>query len=163
MNQQPWRDKAILRLHYVTEADYCAAAALRVALEKAERSELRQKLEEFRCDHCRHVRDLRKVVREEGGSLKLPCNEAQYFQDERDALTVSESDEEIIRCLQTIVESTSSLYTQALEYDLPGPIPVVLENGLTDVLRHQAWLEEALGPEEKPIILRALTFPVLFG
>lgn len=159
MSRELWWGRALLKLHYVTEADYCAAAAYRTALEIAETPQLRERFEEFRCDHSRHIRDLRKVTREEGGCLKLPYKKAQYFQDERERLATSESDDEITRCLQTMTEFTSSFYEEVLEYDLPGPIPVVLKNGLTDVLRHRAWLKDVLALEAQPGIFGALPLP----
>lgn len=158
MNQKPKWIKSILKLHYLTEADYSAAATYGEALIKTETPLWREKFKEFHDDHCRHIRDLREVIHEEADHLKLPCEETQYFQEERAELESCESDEEIVRVLMKITEYAITLYGETMELDLPNPIPVVLQNGLTDVLRHQAWLKGILAKEEKPILLKPNPF-----
>jgi len=160
MNHKASWIKKILRLHYLTEADFSAAIAYQEALTRAEAPFFREKFEEFRIDHRRHIRDLQEVLQEEEDSLRLPCEEPQYFHPEREELENCRSDREIMRILKSTTDCTTVLYGEAIELDFPAPLSIMLQNGFTDVLRHRAWLKANLKKEEKPTLLNPN--PLLF-
>lgn len=126
--------------------DQDAIEAYTAAAERIEDASICERLDEFRADHERHVRDLSEIVRDMG----MTAPEAPEVNREvaRVAIIMSKmgGDHGILMGLKSTEDQTNFAYEHAVKHaDITDEVRSVLELNLSDEQRHRAWIEDQLG------------------
>ncbi|MFW5824469.1 MAG: DUF2383 domain-containing protein [Marinobacter sp.] len=131
-------------LNDLIELDYDAIAAYQSAIERLENDSYRRKLSEFLKDHQRHIEELSKLVRKEGGTPPDEGDAKKVLTQGKVVLADLAGDDAILKAMKSNEEQTNSKYEKAVETGYPDPIQTVLQAGLADERRHKAWIETTL-------------------
>lgn len=126
--------------------DLDAIEAYRNAAEGIEDASFRERLNEFRGDHERHVRDLSEVVQRMG--LTPPEEPDVNRQVARIAAIMSKmgGDRGVLMGLKSMEDQTNFAYEHAVKNaSLSDELRSVLELNFSDEQRHLAWIAEQLG------------------
>lgn len=126
--------------------DLDAIEAYRNAADGIEDASLRERLDEFRGDHERHVRDLSEVVQRMG--LTPPEEPDVNRQVAHVAAIMSKmgGDRGVLVGLKSMEDQTNFAYEHAVKNgSLSDEVRSVLELNFSDEQRHLAWIVEQLG------------------
>lgn len=145
MTQEVNAENAIRNLSGLIELDYDAVAVYEEAIQRIEDPICRAKLMEFLADHKQHIRALSHALHEEVG-LEPGCPRAKRtHKTTRLEFNDLVGDKAIMKAIKSTTDLTSTKYEEAVGNKYPGAVNILLENSFIDKLRHQAWVEEAIG------------------
>jgi uncharacterized protein (TIGR02284 family) len=136
--------EVVSKLNNLIELDYDAIAAYQSAIERLENQSYKTKLGEFLADHQRHITELSKAVREEGGEPQSDGDAKKVLTKGKVVLADLMGDEAILKAMKTNEDQTTSKYEKALTDGFPESIQPILQKGLADERRHKAWLETTI-------------------
>lgn len=129
----------------LVEVDFDAISAYDTAIDRLEDRQAKERLQEFKTDHERHVRELQDVIEQLGGSPPVEGDMKAVLTKGKVALGALSGDEAILKAMKSNEDQTNSAYEEAVQHpDAGGDIKALLERGLADERRHRAWLEERL-------------------
>jgi competence protein ComEA len=121
--------------------DMAAVEAYGVATRACKAPDISRRLQEFRQDHERHVRDLSKVLRDAGAEPpEEPDERGQCIRSYTD-LSARE-DRTALIAMRGNEELTNDAYTSALASDLPEELRGIIEANWQDERRHIRWITE---------------------
>lgn len=126
------------------ELDYDAIAAYKAAIERLDNAAYKAKLTEFLGDHERHVVELGKAVREQGGTPPTEGDAMKIMTKGKVVIADLFGDEAILKAMRANEEVTNKKYEEAVEEGYPEPIQALVRKGLADERRHKGWLETTL-------------------
>lgn len=124
--------------------DYDAIAAYKSAIERLDNAEYRTKLTEFMGDHEKHVKELGKAVRNEGGTPPTEGGAMQILTKGKVVIAGLLGDEAILKAMEANEVVTNTKYEEAVETGYPEQIQALLRQGLADERRHKEWLSAAI-------------------
>jgi len=129
----------------LVEVDFDAISAYDTAINRLEDREAKQRLQEFKADHERHVRDLQATIDRLGGSPPVEGDMKAVLTKGKVALGAMSGDTAILQAMKSNEDETNTAYEEAVEHPDASPeIRELLERNLADERRHRAWLEERL-------------------
>lgn len=134
----------ISELGDLIELDYDAIAAYKAAIERLENAAYKKKLTEFLGDHKKHVVELGKAMRKEGGTPPTEGDAMKLLTKGKVVLAGLVSDEAILKAMRANEEVTNTKYEEALETNYPATIQTLVRKGLADERRHKDWLVTTL-------------------
>ena len=134
----------------LVELDFDAIEAYRVALPRLDRVEFREQFAEFMADHARHVRELSALMQQAGWQAPQSADLKQFVTKGKVLLgNLVGGDRAILAAMSTNEDDTNRAYERGVDrLDLPADLRGVLEHGLADERRHQAWIEQRLAVME---------------
>jgi uncharacterized protein (TIGR02284 family) len=138
------RDEIARHLNNLIELDYDAIAAYDAAIERLEDVGYKNKLQEFRDDHKRHVEELGKLVQAQGKDPSASGDVMKILTKGQVVIGGLAGDGAILEAMKLNEDQTNSKYERAVDEDFPQAIHQALEQGLADERRHRAWIEETL-------------------
>ncbi len=124
--------------------DYDAIAAYESAIERLDTAEYKTKLTEFMGDHKRHVEELGKAVRSEGGDPPIEGGAMKMLTKGKVVIADLAGDEAILKAMNANEKVTNTKYEEMVETDYAEPIQAMLRQGLSDERRHKDWIEATL-------------------
>lgn len=131
-------------LNDLIHLDYDAIAAYQSAIERLDSAEYKAKLTDFMGDHNRHVEELGKVVRSEGGTAPTEGDAMKILTKGKVVIAGLAGDEAILKAMRANEEVTNTKYEDAVEEGFAGPVQEILRRGLADERRHKDWLEATI-------------------
>jgi uncharacterized protein (TIGR02284 family) len=134
------REKIIDTMNDLIKLDLSAVSAYEQAIDACENQEFKLKLEEFKGDHHRHVRDLSVQVKSMGGEPAVTRDIKGFLIEAFTAIT-SHGDRSAILTMRGNEELTNRSYASALEKDLPVDVRTIVEQNYEDEKRHLSWLK----------------------
>lgn len=134
----------ISELSDLIEVDYDAIAAYQAAIERLDSAAYKKKLTEFLGDHKRHVVELGKAMRKEGGTPPTEGDAMKILTKGKVVLAGLVNDKAILKAMRANEEVTNTKYEEALETGYPEPIQALVRKGLADERRHKDWLVTTL-------------------
>lgn len=137
-------EKIISGLNDLMELDYDAIAAYRTAIDRLESAAYKVNLTEFMGDHERHVEELGRVIRDEGGRPAVEGDAKKVLTQGKVVLADLAGDQAILKAMKSNEEQTNSKYEEAVDAGYPEHIQAILKRGLSDERLHRAWLIETL-------------------
>jgi rubrerythrin len=134
-------------LKALIELDYDAVEAYEAAIKRIENTEYKQKLDGFREDHLRHIRDISKLLEQQNESAPTgPDHTKQYLAKGKVIMAGLIGDKTILSALSSNETDTNTAYDKMLERtDLWEGAKEIIKKGAEDEHRHKAWLESVLG------------------
>lgn len=137
-------DTIVKKLDDLIELDYDAIAAYKEAVDRFENPAFKTRLKEFLGDHERHVEELSKSVRAEGGTPPTSGDFKKVLTKGQVVLADLGDDKAILKAMKINEDQTNSKYEQAVEEGFPDHIQTLLEQGLSDERRHREWIKETI-------------------
>jgi rubrerythrin len=132
------------------QLDYDAAAAYEVAIERLQDRDYASQIAGFRLDHQRHIRQLRELIADLGGTVRTPPRAAGPFEVALRSLGSLAGDRARLiafRMNELQVRARYDAYA-ARANAWPPHIKRVIDMGALDEERHYRWVTEVLGQEE---------------
>lgn len=126
------------------EVDYDAIAAYKAAIDRLDSAEFKTQLTEFMGDHERHVEELGKVVRSEGGTPPTGGDAMKIMTKGKVVIAGLVGDEAILMAMNANEKVTNTKYEEAVENGYAEHIQTLLRKGLDDERRHKQWIEATL-------------------
>ncbi|HEY0526164.1 MAG TPA: DUF2383 domain-containing protein [Stellaceae bacterium] len=133
--------------HLVTLAqlDIDAARAYVQAVDAIDIPSIRDRLDDFRQDHERHVRELSEVIRWMGGEPPERAPDVKgFFIAGYTAIRSTMGIAGALRAMKTNEMMTNAIYERALAIDLPDDVRGLIERNREDERRHLAYIESVL-------------------
>jgi len=134
----------------LTELEYDAVEAYRVAVERLTDRENQRQLNTFLADHQRHVTELSGFMRSmgetppDGGDLKQVLTKGKVY------LGSIFGDRAILMVMKSNEDDTNTAYERAIaRTDLTLPLRSLLEQHLVDERRHRAWMERRVSDSDR--------------
>ena len=125
--------------------DRSAISAYNSAIGRIEKLEFKQRLQEFRNDHDRHIRELEGLISELGGTPPTGAGIKSMLTQGKVAIGSLFGDKAILGAMKTNEDDTNDAYERAVDReDVPASAVPVLERGLADERRHRQWIEETI-------------------
>lgn len=124
--------------------DYDAIAAYQAAIERLDNAEYKTNLAEFMGDHERHIEELSKVVRSEGGTPPDEGGALKILTKGKVVIAGLVGDEAILKAMRANEEVTNTKYEEAVGTGYAEPIQAILRQGLADERRHKDWIAATL-------------------
>ena len=127
----------------MAELDAEAAEAYRIAAEYTENVALRDKLEEFRADHLRHVETFNRMLAA-AGVAEVPAD----LDEDSSAVTMLAASMGTMGVRATVMamianeQLTTAMYEAAMELPFEDEVARILEVHMADEQRHLDWLSE---------------------
>jgi ferritin-like metal-binding protein YciE len=130
------------------ELDYDAIGAYEAAIIRLERAEYRKKLQEFKEDHERHVKELTAFLTTLGKATPSgPDNTKSLMAKAKVILGSIIGDGKILSAMLSNEADTNTAYERMNKRadELPGSnIHKIIARGLEDEIKHKNWLETVL-------------------
>ncbi|TFL19874.1 ferritin-like domain-containing protein [Jannaschia formosa] len=121
-----------------------AIAAYESTIEKLSNSAASAKIEEFRQDHLRHLRELEDAARECGAEIPADTDAKAMLTQGKVAIAALGSDDTILSAMSTNENDTIAAYRNSCENSvMPASMRPMLERALKDEERHKAWMDSA--------------------
>jgi rubrerythrin len=129
----------------LAQLDIDAAQAYEQAIDGIDIPEIRDRLDDFREDHERHVDELSAAITRLGG--EPPRREADFKGYVIEGYTAVRSAMGIAGALRAMKNNeilANTIYEQALSLDLPDDVKAIIERNREDERRHLAYIEAVL-------------------
>jgi uncharacterized protein (TIGR02284 family) len=137
--------QVIERLESLMQLDHNAVQAYEQAIARIDIPAVREKLEEFRADHERHIVDLDVSIRQLGGEPEELSRDLKgTLLEGFTALRSVAGTEGALKAMKTNEQLTNRQYDDALSLDLPQEIREVLERNRDDERRHLAFIDASI-------------------
>jgi uncharacterized protein (TIGR02284 family) len=135
----------VKRLIDLCQLDIDASNAYEQAIKNVDDANIRQKLEQFRGDHERHVNDLSSHIRRHGGEPPehkpgVKGFVLQGFTAIRSAIGT----ESALKAMRSNENLTNRTYADALEWDTPDDVKQLIRKNYEDEQRHLRYIEDCL-------------------
>ncbi len=135
----------IERLESLMQLDHNAVSAYDQAIERVDVPAVREKLEEFKADHERHIVDLDTLIRRLGGTPKEISRDVKGSLIEGfTALRSITGTEGSLKAMKSNEQLTNRQYDDALSLELPDEVREVVERNRDDERRHLAFIEASI-------------------
>jgi uncharacterized protein (TIGR02284 family) len=134
----------ISELSDLIKLDYDAIAAYKSAIDRLDNADYRAKLTEFLGDHERHIKELGKAVRNEGGTPPTEGGLMKILTKGKVVIASLLGDEAILKAMKANEEVTNTKYEEAVETGYADSIQTILRQGLADERRHKDWISAAI-------------------
>jgi rubrerythrin len=146
-------------LKHLIALDFDAMTAYQAAIDRLASPRYRRALKEFMTDHWRHTQQLTPIVEELGDIAPTRADAKRILTKGRVLLGQLAGDRGILIAMHSNEEGTHGAYAHAsARPDLPLHIREMLQNALSDELRHRTWIERTLG-QKKPLPISHSTTP----
>lgn len=139
------QDSLIGLLKQLTELEYDAIEAYKVAVDRLEDVGGKRQLGTFMADHQRHVQELSRQLRTlgveapDGPDMKQVLTKGKVF------LGALLGDRAIFGAMKTNEDDTNTAYERAAaRTDVPTHLHAIFESHLADERRHRQWIESWL-------------------
>ncbi len=138
--------KDILKhLGNLCQLDIDAHSSYEQAIQNVDDAGIRQKLEQFKNDHERHITELSNHIRKHGGQPpEHRPGFKGFFLQGFTAIRAATGTEGALKAMRGNEETTNKHYSEAVEWDMPDDIKQVIKKGYEDEQRHLRYIEDAL-------------------
>ena len=137
----------------LVELDYAAIASYQEAIESVENVEYRRKLEAFRQDHERHIKECSALLKEQGKEDPTSAGIKQIFTQGKIMFANLMGDKAILKALKNNEDDTNTAYERLNLH--PGKTyeaSNILAKGLEDEQRHRSWLLKTIAMKEEALV-----------
>lgn len=130
-------------LQDLIELDYDAVEAYEAAINRIDNGEYKAKLNEFKEDHRRHIREIGMVLKNHNQDVPSgPSLGKQWLTKGKVVLGNIVGDSGIISAMRSNEIDTNTAYERMVKRsDLWEDIVEILRHGYEDEKRHKAWLD----------------------
>ncbi|WP_434386932.1 ferritin-like domain-containing protein [Melittangium boletus] len=133
------------KLRSLAQLDVDAVGAYDAALARVREPLVRERLNEFRADHVRHVRDLNTFIVELGGEpLELRPDLKGAAMKGLTAMTSLMGTEAALMAMLGNEEITNRVYEMALHFEWSAPVRRLVQSHRRDEERHITWIRDAV-------------------
>ncbi len=125
--------------------EYDALAAYDSAIPRLENAEFRERLQEFRADHQRHIEELGAAIAQLGGAPPPGAGAKSVLTTGKVVLGGLIGDKAILMAMKTNEDDTNTAYERAVDHEeRRASAEEMLGRALADERRHRAWIERTL-------------------
>ena len=144
-------------LKHLIALDFDAMSAYQAAIDRLGSPRYRRALKEFMTDHWRHTQQLTPIVEELGDIAPTHADAKSILTKGKVLLGQLAGDRGILIAMHSNEEDTNSAYEQAsARPDVPLHIREILQNALSDELRHRTWIERTLGQKKSMLTTHSI-------
>ncbi|MCP3135723.1 ferritin-like domain-containing protein [Pyxidicoccus xibeiensis] len=135
----------VARLRSLAQLDADAVGAYDAALARIPEQLVRERLNDFRIDHMRHVQDLNALISQFGGTpVDLRPDFKGAAMKSLTAMTSMMGTEAALVAMLGNEEFTNRTYDLALRFDWSPEVRSLIEKHREDERRHVLWVREAV-------------------
>ena len=150
---------ALIRaLSDLLQLDHDALRSYQVAIDALSAEPLKKKLRQFKRDHQRHVRELSRLIEENGGTaLELPHLSTGFLKLAVQSLGAAGGDRAVLLAFRSNEWESMEKYARAARRRWGPGVGEVVRRGAEDEKRHYRWAVETLaelGAEDRSVIGR---------
>lgn len=128
-------------IYKLVELDFDAVEAYEAAIQRLKDETSRSKLNEFKADHERHIRDLSDALNRHGITAPNRGDAKRVLTKGKVVMGQIAGDRGILQAMKTNEDDTNAAYERASNRnDLPPEILSLVERGLADERRHRDWI-----------------------
>jgi rubrerythrin len=133
------------KLRTLAQLDVDAAGTYEAAIARVKEQLIRERLNDFRVDHMRHVQDLNAVIQSLGGEpVELRPDLKGAAMKGVTAMTSMMGTEAALVAMLGNEELTNRTYDLALRFDWSPEVRQLIEKNRQDEERHLAWIKDAV-------------------
>ncbi|MBA2654724.1 MAG: DUF892 family protein [Gammaproteobacteria bacterium] len=144
------QDNFVDALYQLCELDYDAVEAYQAAINRLDREDYKGKLNEFKADHERHIREIRSLLSKHQADAPDSPSAKHLVTQGKVVLANLFGDDAILKAMLSNEVDTNTAYerlnTRADEWD---DAKEILMQGLSDERRHKAWIENTLSSSQR--------------
>lgn len=133
------------KLRTLAQLDVDAAGTYEAAIARVKEQMIRERLNDFRIDHVRHVQDLNAVIQQLGGEpVELRPDFKGAAMKGVTAMTSMMGTEAALVAMLANEELTNRTYELALRFNWSPEVRGLIEKNRQDEERHIAWIRDAV-------------------
>jgi hypothetical protein len=139
------RKSEVEKLRSLAQLDVDAVGAYDAAIARVKESLVRERLNEFRSDHVRHVRELNAFIRRFGGEpVELRPDLKGAAMKSLTAMSSMMGTEAALVAMLGNEEFTNRAYELALGFEWSPEVRTLIEKNRRDEERHITWVKDAV-------------------
>ncbi|MBI3542897.1 MAG: DUF2383 domain-containing protein [Deltaproteobacteria bacterium] len=139
------RNDLVSCLESLAKLDVDAVHAYTSAIERIDIPDVKQRLTAFRVDHERHISELSVFIERLGGTAPTRTPDLKGFLIQGfTAIRSMMGNEEAIKAMQSNEELTNKHYAEALTFELPDDIRIVVQKNRDDERRHLDYVKRCI-------------------
>jgi rubrerythrin len=133
------------KLRSLAQLDADAVGAYDAAIARVNEPLVRERLNDFRVDHVRHVQDLNALIQRFGGEpVELKLDLKGTAMKGLTAVTSMMGTEAALVAMLGNEEFTNRAYELALQFDWSPEVRVLIQKNREDEYRHVTWIRDAV-------------------
>ncbi|AKJ00470.1 uncharacterized protein DUF2383 [Archangium gephyra] len=146
------RKSEVEKLRSLAQMDVDAVGAYDAAIARVKEPMVRERLNDFRVDHVRHVQDLNAFIRQFGGEpVELRPDLKGAAMKGLTAMTSMMGTEAALVAMLGNEEFTNRAYELALSFEWSPEVRSLIEKNRRDEERHITWVKDAV--RQRPWVL----------
>jgi hypothetical protein len=135
----------VAKLRSLAQLDADAVGAYDAAIARVSEPLVRERLNDFRVDHVRHVQDLNTLIQHFGGELvELKPDLKGTAMRGLTAVTSMMGTEAALVAMLGNEEFTNRAYELALQFDWSPEVRTLIQKNRQDEFRHVTWIRDAV-------------------
>jgi len=135
----------VAKLRSLAQLDADAVGAYDAAIARVGEPLVRERLNDFRVDHMRHVQDLNALIQRFGGEpVELKPDLKGTAMKGLTAVTSMMGTEAALVAMLGNEEFTNRAYELALQFDWSPDVRVLIQKNREDEYRHVTWIRDAV-------------------
>jgi hypothetical protein len=135
----------VAKLRSLAQLDADAVGAYDAAIARVKESLVRERLNDFRVDHVRHVQDLNALIQRFGGEpVELRLDLKGTAMKGLTAMTSMMGTEAALVAMLGNEEFTNRAYELALQFDWSPEVGGLIKKHREDEFRHLTWIRDAV-------------------
>lgn len=139
-------------LKQLLELEYDAREAYEAALNRLQNTSYKNKLEEFKNDHVRHIQEISYLLARHHETYAGAPSAKQWLAKGKVVLANLVGDDAILIAMRSNEIDTNYAYERMMEYDdIWAEAKPILKRGFEDEKKHKAWLESTLDSSSKSV------------
>ena len=133
-------------LQELAELDYDAVEAYKATIEKLENSSYKARMEEFKGDHERHIKEINGLLAaHDVETVKGPTAKGWLTEGKVRLANMVGDDNTILKAMLSNEEDTNTAYRRLNDHaDKWADAIKMLERGLTDEKKHKEWIKKTI-------------------
>jgi len=135
----------VAKLRSLAQLDVDAVGAYDAAIARVNEPLVRERLNDFRVDHVRHVQDLNALIQRFGGEpVELKPDLKGTAMKSLTAVTSMMGTEAALVAMLGNEEFTNRAYEMALQFDWSPDVRGLIQKNREDEYRHVTWIRDAV-------------------
>jgi rubrerythrin len=135
----------VAKLRSLAQLDVDAVGAYDAAISRVNEPLVRERLNDFRVDHVRHVQDLNALIQRFGGEpVELKPDLKGTAMKSLTAVTSMMGTEAALVAMLGNEEFTNRAYEMALQFDWSPDVRGLIQKNREDEYRHVTWIRDAV-------------------